>query len=79
MLPTQGRREAGKIGIGRNPLAAAFNGHCGVDPIRDQLRAKISGLAELAKDAPVTRSRPDQSASWPREESLQKPETLLRT
>src|SRR5258706_12993387 len=78
MLPAQGSGEPGEIRIGRDPLAAAFNGQCGMNPIRNQLRPKIGGLAELAKDAPVTRSRSDQSASWPGQKSLQKPEALLR-
>jgi hypothetical protein len=49
MLPAQGRGEPGKICVGRYPLAAAFNGQCGMNAIRNQFDAKIGGLASACE------------------------------
>jgi hypothetical protein len=64
MAPTKKRREAGEIGIGGDPFAAALDRQRCVDRVRHEFAFHLSVFAELAKDGKVAFARPNYRARW---------------
>ena len=72
MEPAKGGGEAGEIGVGGDPNAAAFDGQCGVGGVGDSVAADARIRTKATEDGPMAGAGPDGGTTGLSEERVMK-------
>jgi len=78
MEPAKGGGEAGEIGVGGDPNAAAFDGQCGVGGVGDSVAADARIRTKATEDGPMAGAGPDGGTTGLSEERVDEAESAIR-